>query len=571
MSWRCACRRRVQVPPCRETLRLAATKPEVQRIGLADLSQEVLAAVLHSLQGLEVLAKLGPASRSLRLLLQDEHAETSLWPGFLKQEFPELERPGFAEAYRQLTARRLCRSIEWRQVPSRGLGQREGSPGMFQRRGQVFVFGGWGYGPMKDLHVANLKDVQNVQDVLNFREVPIRGAGPFASYEAKTTVLDDEDSDSDSFRVLVTGGWRHGGYCEESNMYGIMEINFEEAAVTARWLKVGEMVPRANHTATFVPPSIAGDAFPQGYVVVFGGCIDGQASNCLELLDLSSMQWLEPAASGETPRPRNSHSATLVRDADFGVLGPAILVAGGGTGDGSNGGPPRGGRDLQDAFWLRLRGGLDLDGLGLRWAPAAVPGAGRGHVAARLAGTSTVVFLGGGKPPLPQARSTGGDLEAPGRAFGGGCSLPMGCVLVYGGWHPSRGTFGDIWAAGVDDLARNSEFFQALPLGNATQEHLEDSDGEDPALPFNAALRRFIRQRELEGRGAAAERLQLDFEGLEDIFAPRGDDVSDDYEEDEDEIFADDGEGEDAAEVEEEDGASTTERQTSSSDNDLFE
>ena len=127
------------------------------------------------------------------------------------KEFPgECQSPECADKppkwlYQQLILRKLCKSIEWRQVPlSRSnLGPREGSPGVFYKNGYVFIFGGWGLGPMRDLHVAAL------QAPMHFREVMIQGSGPAPTYEAKITVLDE--GTNSVFRVIVTGGWRHGG------------------------------------------------------------------------------------------------------------------------------------------------------------------------------------------------------------------------------------------------------------------------------------------------------------------------------------------------------------------------
>lgn len=92
-------------------------------------------------------------------------------------------------------------------VPRSNLGAREGSPGVFYKNGRVFVFGGWGFGPMGDLHVAAL------QAPMQFREVRIQGVGPAPTYEAKITVLEDMEGEAYAavFKVMVTGGWRHGG------------------------------------------------------------------------------------------------------------------------------------------------------------------------------------------------------------------------------------------------------------------------------------------------------------------------------------------------------------------------
>merc|ERR1711862_879342 len=41
--------------------------------------------------------------------------------------------------------------------------------------------------------------------------------------------------------------------------------------------------------------------------------------------------------------------------------------------------------------------------------------------------------------------TTTGRAHPRGRAFGGGCTLEDGSLLLYGGWHPFLGTYNDIW------------------------------------------------------------------------------------------------------------------------------
>lgn len=229
---------------------------------------------------------------------------------------------------------------------------------------------------------------------------------------------------------------------------------------TARWTHVGQMRPRSNHTATFIPPSAAGTQYLQGYVFVFGGTMAGHTVNTVDVLDLETFTWdANKACHGEVPTPRNSHSAMLLATPH----GPRVLVAGGGTGDRSNGGPPRGGTDLSDASWLDPRT--------FTWEPAAAGSSllGRGHVAVDLCGTAALV--GGGRSPSLQCTAfsagirlesgcgrwdvealtgvAGASLPQP-RVFGGGCTLPDGTLLMFGGWHPWRGTSDELWAAHVD-------------------------------------------------------------------------------------------------------------------------
>jgi len=46
------------------------------------------------------------------------------------------------------------------------------------------------------------------------------------------------------------------------------------------------------------------------------------------------------------------------------------------------------------------------------------------------------------------------------RAFGGGCALPDGTLIFFGGWHLHGITFDDVWAAYVGDKV--TDFFAKL-------------------------------------------------------------------------------------------------------------
>eukprot|EP00930_Biecheleria_cincta_P027071 TRINITY_DN19020_c0_g1_i1.p1 TRINITY_DN19020_c0_g1~~TRINITY_DN19020_c0_g1_i1.p1 ORF type:complete len:299 (+),score=50.13 TRINITY_DN19020_c0_g1_i1:267-1163(+) len=211
------------------------------------------------------------------------------------------------------------------------------------------------------------------------------------------------------------------------------------------------------------------------------------------MLDLATLKWCACDASlpdpVAKPSPRNSHSATLLQ---VPFLGDAVLIVGGGTGCESNGGPPRGGRDLTDSWWLS---GLESGGP-FKWTRAPNDAgrpvaAGRGHVACRLDGTGTILTVGGGLPPRNMCvafdaakggLAYGGDCHvvemerqaAPyPRAFGGGCALPGGSVLIYGGWHPRFGTFRDVWIGHVGSA--ETELFKQVPE-IAVQETLPQDD-----------------------------------------------------------------------------------------------
>lgn len=418
-----------------------------------------------------------------------------------------MARQAACAAYRALAAHSACRGLRWHRVPCvHALGAREGSPGMFCCNGYVFVYGGWGSrGPVNDLHAGPLKHP------LVLRRLEMTGARPPPSYEMKVTLLQSADAgDSDVALFAVTGGYLRGGYQQESNYYAIIEIRFpgEEAAEatassrssaeakavkdasgkrhvvpddhglnttslpTARCVRCGEVpTPRSNHSATFVPSGAAGSEHPEGYLLLFGGIVRGLAVNCFDIFDLGSKTWdLSKRSSGTPPPPRNSHSATLLSTAQ----GNRIVVIGGGTGDSSKGAPPRGGRDLTDVYWL--------DPINLHWERGsnvaetpvaffprshgmwdhALPG-GRGHIAYPYAGGGVLAVAGGRTSTFTASFVTadsrgvrdveilpgGADLPAS-RGFGGGCALPDGTLLLYGGWHAQRGNFSDFWAGHVD-------------------------------------------------------------------------------------------------------------------------
>lgn len=429
---------------------------------------------------------------------------------------------------------------------------------MFYQNGFIFVFGGWGgRGPRRDLHVTKL------DSPMEFHPVAIDGAGPYPTYEAKVTVLDDRVSGTDPLRVLVTGGWCHGGYYEESRQYGLMEIHCKNpalSAIRARWVQVGSMDrPRANHSATFVPPRLCGaHLYPEGYVVLFGGSIEGARSSHLSLVDLSNFHWshVDVDEGPAAPEAQNSHSATLL-PRPVGRSPYGILVLGGGTGDDSNGGPPRGGEDCAGAFCLTVQEKEDSlneewtngDAHLVRFQWSKVSSkllGGRGHVAMRLWGTDTVVRVGGGKQPsrhpLPcavctlnwshgQGRidQTGHTLQSNrtprGSSFGAGCALPDGLVLVYGGWAPARGTFSDLWAGCFDEVGRSSGFFQQLPLHEAVERDETASDDESFTFVLQRLLGEMGQRAESEDEGQELENVEND----EDEDDEDEDDEGDEY------------------------------------------
>lgn len=481
-----------------------------QIIPFGDLSEDVHESALLCLWGNEAAIAMTSAAPIFRTLL----AEEKLWKQFVCQEFPTHPNEhdmSSRDLYRVLHKRQRCKTLKWKKLPcTHRLGQREGSPGMFARHGHLFVFGGWGHGPESDLHVGRL------ELPMTLSEVHIQGNPPPRTYEQKVTVLDDDagipgrqagsseeameeqadvaeqNVEEHVVRVLVTGGYKYGGYHGESDRYGVLKIHMLPGAMPqAAWEHSGQMPCKlSNHSATFVPARVAGPSFPDGYLLIFGGNDDGDVTNGLHVLDIATFKWVDifVQPGSPEPSPRNSHSATLLQ---VPFLGDAILVVGGGTGCSGNGGPPRGGRDLTDSWWLS-----GLTGAGpFRWTRAPQGdgnpiAAGRGHVACRLDGTGTVLTVGGGLPPRNMcvafdlakggltfggeshvAESVTAASPQP-RAFGGGCSLPGGSVLIYGGWHPAMGTFGDLWLGHADGA--ETQLFKDLPETTQASQHREE-------------------------------------------------------------------------------------------------
>lgn len=96
--------------------------------------------------------------------------------------------------------------------------------------------------------------------------------------------------------------------------------------------------PRESHTATLI-----GD----GKLVIFGGSGEGDTNylNDLHVLDLKTMRWSYPEIKGNSPVPRDSHSAVAV--------GTRVFVYGGDCGDRYEGDIDV--FDLDTLTWSRVR------------------------------------------------------------------------------------------------------------------------------------------------------------------------------------------------------------------------
>lgn len=439
-------------------------KPPQRRLHLGNISCSLQSLILQFLHGYEavVVAAIAPS-------LMHSLTSRDIWERFLQQEAeakgvsltPTGSQVGLT-AYRKFVSHSSCLALKWHSVPcTHNLGKREGSPAVFCCCDFVFVYGGWSTsGPAIDLHVGHLTHP------FTLRKIPIRRPmgidAPPPTYEMKITVLADnaehlQENGENVVHVAVTGGYLSGGYHRESNIFAILELQFDRSGSsppTASWHHSGTMTPRSNHSATYISADVAGPRYVKGCLLAIGGNVRGRVVNTVDVLDLEDMTWeYEKATTGSPPEPRNSHSAVLMKSGGM----TRVLVMGGCTGDRSNGGPPRGGADIYNAHWLHPQS--------FTWQRAPEADAvslGRGHIAVKLCGT--VVIIGGGRLPGFQVTAFRGDSQPSwiveavdggkglprGRILGGGCALSDQSVLMYGGWHPMMGSFDDMWVAHVD-------------------------------------------------------------------------------------------------------------------------
>jgi len=431
---------------------------------------------------------------------------------------------------------------------------------------------------------------------LEFVQVDARGAPPAPSYGATLTPLVDDElpgcewldlddvqrcitdaalvaqlprgsaADASSL-ILVTGGYRSGGYRNESHDWSLgvvppsATVSSSDAADQGSsafqppprtqqaqqprrvyWTKPGPAflddgetrngpTARSNASAVFVPARFA-DAlrYPKGYVMLFGGNVERQASNTIDILDLSTFIWTCMDSLPNAPTGRNSHSSVLMPDASEPGTRATVLIFGGANG----GDVPRGGQDFKDFAAFDPR---KMEWLGCT-SNNAVPG--RAHAVVKIG--RSVLFFGGGRNPTdmlsavdcqnlteltPAQLASGldsgasafelrselllslpwkvlrsvGEGSPPPRAFHAAVSLaPAGVpvLLTYGGWHPQRGNFGDVWAAkldawdtsksggGVGQRAQDADqrFREVLALLEDQEEEDDDDDEERMTGPF---------------------------------------------------------------------------------------
>mmetsp|Transcript_31560 Transcript_31560/g.70775 ORF Transcript_31560/g.70775 Transcript_31560/m.70775 type:complete len:562 (-) Transcript_31560:193-1878(-) len=374
----------------------------------------------------------------------------------------------------------------------------------------VCLFGGWGFGPQDDLHMMPVRHLRQAfagtQQKLLFNPSNIAGdMSPLPAYGQAFTALVDDGAEGGPVKfedeqvappgctlVLVSGGHLSGGYRRESRSWALLVIAPTGAASwvipPAAWNEgtLSRPQPRAWHQAVYVAAQFCGPEFPKGCVISMGGNVNQNPSNTIDILDLASWTWAPGMVTGpKLPRARNAFSAGLVRLSETEAR---VIMGPGGTG----GDVPRGGEDCSSA--------AVLDPRAMQWL-GEVEVAGEmqlGRAASSCVVGDSLVMYGGCRYPHPELASfnmqacaaeagkvvnRGDEPRQPlfqallsrrdhfkgsvgskvarvatnqrpeSRGFGGGVSLlPVGLpgFMIYGGWHPRIGTFGDFWLGRID-------------------------------------------------------------------------------------------------------------------------
>lgn len=419
--------------------------------------------ILGTLAGQECAA-LGAVCRLWGSILGDD----SLWIEHLER----LARKGLIYEPPCDTARQRFRKVAallggkggaWARVPHQGLHPTEGCPHLFLVGSRLCCFGGFGgYGPHSGMDIADMSPLREwllhggaagaEAPPLRFQRLAACGQPASPAYNQSCTPVGLNT-------VVVVGGFRRGGYQDESHEWAVATLSDDgvawrlpERAEASR----SHPKARGGHSATYIPAEvIQSHDYASGILLVFGGNINGEPTNSVDILDLHTWEWsTDVPLEGERPQPRNSHSATLLGS----VESARLVVVGGG--DGSD--VPRAGSDFSDVAILNLRD--------MRWEAASPLPAGlavgRAHVAISLG--EAVITFGGGRLPSSllsmisaTATSTSGrNLPAEPRpdavAFHGATSLlPLGLpmLVAFGGWHPREGTSGALWACKLDGVA----------------------------------------------------------------------------------------------------------------------
>ena len=244
--------------------------------------------------------------------------------------------------------------------------------------------------------------VKNLAEATDWITIQPSMAGPLESvYGASLTTLD-------ATRVIRFGGFRSGGYSNETHHVAVLTMDYENRS--ANWTlpapSFGAVLPaslsRAYHTATLLLGR---------YLIILGGMKSHSSTMYPVCLDTHTWRWHEVITTGDkTPSERHGHSTI------WDERNNRLVVFGGGSGSDLL----RSGTDNAQVWELKLSNGWQKDILGsFPWtwrlihdepdfaddnsamrslSPSESLVLGRCHVAHRVSPTTAVLLFGSGRP-----------------------------------------------------------------------------------------------------------------------------------------------------------------------------
>jgi len=168
------------------------------------------------------------------------------------------------------------------------------------------MFGGCGCTSEGGTVFNDLYTLEISSEPFRWNKVEAKGTVPPGRYRHSATAIDET-------RMLVFGGMSKNQRFDDCHIF---TIDSEGGSTWSEPQYAGSPgVPRGQHSANLW----------KGCVVFFGGYGGaGQARmflNEVHVLDLAAQEWQKPVPKGNPPRPRSSHSATLVEKQNLYVIG----------------------------------------------------------------------------------------------------------------------------------------------------------------------------------------------------------------------------------------------------------